>query len=279
MLNIECDRNDQVFFNFFDNQVTVQPSLSNEELDDALYGIKREFENKTNAECNDLMMQLEKGTISAEEYQQQFQKTISKVSDVNRAALAEYVVHRRIILNLFAHGMDVKEDGNFNLEKYMHQLIYPMRTTSDDMPYENHNLWLIDEKLSFCQFISSDKPFDNAQCEDRSDILVLDSPVVMAESKNTGQIYESITIFELKRPMRNDYDMEDNPVTQLLDYAKKIKDNKANDCKHRPIRSSDTTQFYLYALCDITPSLTRVLERMSFTREALIKDRHSGKNM
>ena len=244
----------------------LKPGLTNEELDDALYGIKRDFENQTKAECNDLMKQLERGSISAEEYQKQFQNTIGKVSDVNRAALAEYVVHRRIILNLFGHGLDIKDDGKFNLEKYMHQLIYPMRATSDDMPYENHNLWLIDEKLSFCQFISSDKPFDNAQGEDRADLLVLDSPVVVAESKNTGLAYDAITIFELKRPMRDDYNMEENPVTQLLDYAQKIKDDKAKDSRHRPIHASDTTQFYLYAICDITPSLSRVLDRMSFTR-------------
>ena len=244
----------------------LKPGLSNEELDDALYGIKRDFENRTKAECNDLMKQLEKGSISAEEYQKQFQETIAKVSDVNRAALAEYVVHRRIILNLFSHGLSIRDDGRFNLEKYMHQLIYPMRSTSDEMPYENHNLWLLDEKLSFSQFISSDKPFDNTQGEDRTDILVLDSPVVMADSKNTGASYDTITIFELKRPMRNDYNMEENPVTQLLDYAKKIKEGVVKDSRHRPIRTSDTTQFYLYAVCDITPTLVRVLETMSFTK-------------
>lgn len=244
----------------------LKPGLSDEELDDALYGIKRDFENKTKVECNDLMKQLEKGTISAEEYQRQFQEQIAKVSYVNRAALAEYVVHRRIILNLFGHGLNIKDDGKFNLEKYMHQLIYPMRSTSDEMPYENHNLWLLDEKLSFCQFISSDKPFDDAQGEDRADILVLDSPVVVAESENTGIAYDAITIFELKRPMRDDYNMEDNPVTQLIDYAKKIKKGKVKDSRHRPIHVSDTTQFYLYAVCDITPTLDRVLGTLSFTR-------------
>ena len=68
----------------------------------------------------------------------------------------------------------------------------------------------------------------------------------MAESKNNGMAYDTITIFELKRPMRNDYNMEDNPITQLLDYAKKIKDGKAKDSRHRPIRASETTKFYLY---------------------------------
>ncbi len=245
---------------------SLKPGISNEELDDALYSIKRDFENKTKAECKDLMKQLEQGSISTDEYQRQFQETIAKVSDVNRAALAEYVIHRRIILNLFRRGLDIKDDGKFNLEKYMHQIIYPMRTTSDETPYENHNLWLLDEKLSFSQYISSDKPFDNIQGEDRTDILVLDHPVVMAESKNMGLAYDAITIFELKRPMRDDFNMEDNPITQLLDYAIKIKEDKANDCRHRPIHVTNTTQFYLYAVCDITPTLEKVLDKMSFTR-------------
>ena len=244
----------------------LKPSLSDDQLDDALYALKREFENQTKTECDSLMKKLESGVITSEEYQEAFQKTIEKVSDVNRATLAEYVVHRRIILNLFNHGLNIKPDGKFNLEKYMHQLFYPIRSTSDETTYENHNLWLIDEKLSFCQYISSDKPFDNSQNEDRTDILVLDSPVIVAESKNSGAAYESIMIFELKRPMRDDYDMEHNPITQLLDYAKKIISGKAKDHKHRPIRAIETTQFYLYAVCDITPSLERVLDSMSFTR-------------
>ena len=90
-------------------------------------------------------------------------------------------------------------------------------------------------------------------------LLILDNPVAIAESKNTGSTYDSIIIFELKRPMRDDYNMESNPITQLIDYAQKIKDGKVKDSKHRNISTSSNTQFYLYALCDITPTLERVL--------------------
>lgn len=245
---------------------SLKPNLSDEQLDDALYDIKRDFENDTKSECNQLMTQLAHGNISTEEYQSKFSETIKKVSDVNRAALAEYVVHRRIILNLFKRGLEIKDDGKFNLEKYIHQLIYPMRKTSDEVPYENHNLWLIDEKLSFCQYISSDKPFDNSTKEDRTDILFLDSPVVMAESENTGTVYDSIVIFELKRPMRDDYTYDDNPIIQLQSYAAKILNDDVKDSKHRPIKANANTKFYLYALCDITPSLDKVLKMMNFKR-------------
>lgn len=47
----------------------------------------------------------------------------------------------------------------------------------------------------------------------------MDNPVAIAESKNTGIAYDSIIVFELKRPMRDDYDMENNPIMQLIDYC------------------------------------------------------------
>lgn len=244
----------------------LDPDLQDDKLDDALNRIKRNLENTANAECKELMNRLEHGNISSEEYQDQFQQTIQKVSDINSAALAEYVVHRRIILNLFRCGFRANDDGKFNLEQYMHQLIYPMRTTSDELPYRNHNLWLIDEKLSFVQFISSDKPFNNSPGEKRADILALDYPVAVAETENTGVEYGSITIFELKRPGRDDYSMGDNPITQLIAYAKKLRRGEVKDNHRRPIRVSTTTQFYLYAVCDITDTLVEVLETLDFSR-------------
>ena len=91
--------------------------MSNEQLDDALYAMKRQFESETKAECNDLLKKLDKGDISAEEYQKQFQQTIKKVSDVNMAALADYIVHRRIILNLFIKGLEIKKTESLTLKK------------------------------------------------------------------------------------------------------------------------------------------------------------------
>ena len=40
------------------------------------------------------------GSEKLDEYQERFQKQVEKISEVNKAALAEYVAHRRIILDL-----------------------------------------------------------------------------------------------------------------------------------------------------------------------------------
>ena len=53
--------------------------------------------------------------------------------------------HRKIILEMLRKGIHLKEDGRFNKESYIHNLIYPMRRTSEDIEYESHNFWLIVE--------------------------------------------------------------------------------------------------------------------------------------
>ncbi|MBR4752371.1 MAG: ATP-binding protein [Thermoguttaceae bacterium] len=244
----------------------LKPHLSDEQLDDELNRIKRKLENDATSECRTLIDRLNRKVISPDEYQQQFQTIVEKVSDINGASLAEYIVHRRIVLNLFESGLEIQPDGKFHLEKYMHDLIYPTRATLDDTPYECHNLWLIDDKLSFSHFLSSDKPFNNSSNEERTDILALNYPVAVADVKNDGTAFNSIVIFELKRPQRDDYDPDDdNPVQQLLRYAKRIRDEKVKDSKGRPIRTTNSTHFHLYAVCDITDKLRDILIERGFT--------------
>ena len=106
----------------------------------------------------------------------------------------------------------MKDNKKFELESYMHELIYPMGKDSTECLYDNHNLWLIDERLSYSVYIASDIPFNNNTKEKRPDILILNSPVAVADSKNDGSEYSSITLFELKRPGRDDYKLSENPV-------------------------------------------------------------------
>ena len=231
----------------------LKPNLSDEKLDDALYGLKKKFEKETKKKQEDLINEVANQVISTEEYKEKFEKQIQRVSDANYAALAEYVVHRKAIL-------DLKEDGKYNKEKYLHDLIFPTRHSIDNLPYESHNLWLIDEKLAFSSYLTSDVPFNNDNKEDRPDIFILDRPVAVSEDKNGGRYFNSITIFELKRPMRDDYKDGDNPYNQLMNYAYKITEGNAKDKYGRLIKINGNTQLYLYAVCDITPSLEKIMK-------------------
>lgn len=248
-----------------DRVASIKPKLTDDKLDDALYEIKREFDRSTKKEQKVLLEQLDETSMSADEYERFFQDQIEKISDANSAVLAEYVTHRRVIIELLERGLRRKADGKFNIEKYMHNLIYPMKYTADEIDYEAHNLWLIDEKLSYCSFISSDIPFDNDYKQERTDILILDNPVAVSDDKNDGTIFDTIIIFELKRPMRDDYTDSDNPITQLYGYVRKIRNGEATDKYHRPIRVNASTKYYLYAVCDVTSKMERFIEQYSFT--------------
>lgn len=242
----------------------IKPNLSDDKLDDELHQIKRKFDKGVKSDNKKLLEKIEKGFDSDYEYKQLFEKQICKISESNKAELANYVAHRKIIISLLENGIRKNDSEKFNKESYVHNLIYPMRTTSDDIDYENHNLWLIDEKLAYCSFISSDIPFNNDNREERTDIMILDNPVAVSDDENDGSEFDTIVLFELKRPMRDDYSISENPVTQLYEYVEKIKAGKAKDKYGRIIKVGTGTKFYLYAVCDITPSLEKTIRFNSF---------------
>lgn len=242
----------------------IKPNLSDDKLDDELHQIKRKFDKGVKADNKKLLEKIENGFDSDYEYKQLFEKQICKISEANKAELANYVAHRKIIISLLENGIRKNDSEKFNKESYVHNLIYPMRTTSDDIDYENHNLWLIDEKLAYCSFISSDIPFNNDNKEERTDIMILDNPVAVSDDENDGSEFDTIVLFELKRPMRDDYSTSENPVTQLYEYVEKLKAGKAKDKYGRTIKVGNGTKFYLYAVCDITPSLEKTIRFNSF---------------
>lgn len=92
----------------------------------------------------------------------------------------------------------------------------------------------------------------------------MDRPIVLATEDSGHRAYESITIFELKKPMRDDYDGNDNPISQLYDYARQIRSGKAIGANRRPIRVTPQTRLYLYAVCDITSTLEPILDDFHF---------------
>lgn len=247
-----------------DSVGNIKPGLSDERLDEELYKIKRKFDLNLKKENKEIIKAMDVGVENLAAYQDKFQIQFEKISEANKAALAEYVAHRRVILDLLKKGIHLKEDGRFNKEAYIHKLIYPMRRTSEEIEYKSHNLWLIDERLAYCDYVSSDVPFNNDNHEDRTDIMFLNNPVALSDEENIGREYESIVIFELKRPMRDDYSSGDNPIEQMLGYVDRLSTNKITDKEGRYIKVGTNTQFYLYAICDITPNLMKIAELHDF---------------
>ena len=242
----------------------IKPYLPESKLDDELYKIKRRFDTQLKRDNEEIIKTLDVGAANLDSYKEKFQQQFVKISEANKASLAEYVAHRKIILELLKKGIQSDDFGKYSKEAYIHNLIYPMRRTSDEIEYQAHNLWLIDERLAYCDYISSDIPFDNNPKEDRTDVMILDKPVAVSDEPNTGREYETIVILELKKPMRNDYTQAENPIIQMLGYVDKISSNEMKDKNGRIIKTGENTQFYLYAVCDITSKLKKIAEDYDF---------------
>lgn len=55
--------------------------------------------------------------------------------------------------------------------------------------------------------------------------------------------------------MRDDYTKIENPITQILNYVGSLRTNKMKDKNGYLILTNESTQFYLYAVCNLTPKL------------------------
>ncbi len=228
----------------------IKPGISDDKLDVVLYQLDRDFELATKKEGAELVEQLKNDVTQLETYKSKFQEHIARISDENKSILAKYVAHRKSIIDLFEIGMQKQNDDSYVREKFMHNLIYPMSSTSDDIGYEQHNLWLVDERLAYFFFASSDIPFNNDRGEDRPDIMLFDNSIALLEAQNDGTAYDTVVIFELKKPMRNDL-TTNNPVEQIIRYMTKIQTNTVTDKNGRIIRTDGHTKFYLYVVCDM----------------------------
>lgn len=204
-----------------------------------------EKEQITTASIKKLINALQSGTINYEQYQQKLQMQLDKMSEANKAYLYQYVTHRKVVLELLRFVLQSENFGKYNKEEYLHNLIYS-------------NLWLIDERLAYADYIAVENPFNGAIKKRGPNIVMPDYPVAVSDEPNTGRVYETITILKLDSLMRDDYTVTDNPITQMLNYIKKLRTNTMKDKNRYLILTSENTQFYLYAVCNLTHKLRNI---------------------
>jgi hypothetical protein len=147
---------------------------------------------------------------------------ISKaLNDEKKSSLAEYVVRRKAILDLLDSSLAFKEPEKrrYYKEEVIHELIVPLRSSSEELDYNQHNLWILDDRLAFYSFFRSDIPFKTFTEGDSGrepDLAVIFEPSLAFRREGTD---EPVVIIEFKRPGRTDYDQNSNPVTQVLEYV------------------------------------------------------------
>ncbi len=240
----------------------ISPNATKPDLEAALHRELYQREVKMKAEGSRIIKEAEK-VDDYEAYHRRLSDFMENYNELGASALAQYIMHRRIILDFLERAISIGDgDKKYPLEKVVHQLVFPMRSTSEDIPYHEQNLWMIDERLTYHTFLSSDKQLKSIESiesnsQKRPDLFIYDRKLIYAEG---DQPINSITILEFKRPERDDYTQDDNPVIQSLELVEEIRSGEFKNEKGRKISvANEKIPAFVYVISDITPTLKKVL--------------------
>lgn len=230
--------------------------LKDENIELALQEVKFRKEQKTRAELKILLADPE---VS---HNGQMAEAISKISEIGKSDLAHYVFNRKIVLDAFRQLLKRKEDGKGELEKDIHNLIFPMGKTSENCDYQEHNLWLLDERLIFSEYVASDKIISTKKdALGEPDLVVFDKKQSFRSGDNNYS--NPLTIFEFKRPKRDAYKTDDDPIMQIGKYVKDIRAGKYEMPEGlEKIKVNDFTPVYAYVICDLTSKIREFAEEL-----------------
>lgn len=215
--------------------------------------IKFEKEQKSRIEIHELLDA--QHDVDTDSFKEQVTELFSKVTEEGKNDLAHYVCNRKKVIDLYNELRKRTESGNAHLESELHNLFFPMIKNDRDVDYEDHNLWLLDERLVFSHYIASDKVISKEDPQEPDIAVFYNEKMFFRNGENV--ITSPITIVEFKRPKRKNYPDNENPIQQALRYSKKILEGKYEmpDGIENVKVNENNTPVYIYIVCDIVEKI------------------------
>ncbi|MBQ4522106.1 MAG: hypothetical protein IJA10_04040 [Lachnospiraceae bacterium] len=247
----------------------IPVGLNDEKLDLELYKQEQKWEFDIAKQKMQIEERQKNSVADTEQFMDLFDSYCSSVTQLSQASLAEYIVRRKAVIDLLEKALELSEDGKYSKESRLHSIICPMQITSDDVKFDEMNLWLIDDRLAYHQFLSSDQPMKSLPVMEsdvprRMDIGIFDKAISYSAEEDA---INSITIVELKRPQRDDLEADDkNPINQVLKYVSDIKAGKVKKANGRGFGNVQNAAFYCYIIADLTDSLIEDAENAGYNR-------------
>jgi hypothetical protein len=235
----------------------IQTNSSNEKIDEILYKYKGKAEYELKKRGAAL---LKTQVNSYSEIQEDVDKIKTQLEEIQKDQLASYIIFRKMIIDLLAKKLELNNDKKYANEDIIHDIIFPRKNTSDEISFDNHNLWLIDERLAFHTLAVSETAiakYSDSDSKYRPDIVIF-------SEVDPDRIARTVSIIEFKKPQKSDYD--EDITAQLYRYVRQIKNSKMKNDKGRTIQIADVTKFYCYAICDITKAIETFVENQSYTK-------------
>ena len=234
---------------FYDN---IPDDISEKKLSDILHEEEFNHSKKRRAALNKLS---ERDYSNTDEYRELLHDYLEISAGEGESKLGQYVAHRKVIIDLLQKYLEWNEENdNYEQEEVLHNLIYTMGGDHSTINYDFHNLWLLDDRLTFHKYIYSDRQIKShapvegtSDCRKETDIAIYDTAYHYAEKESYEEV-KSVVIFELKRPNRNVtyFDF----FKQMNEQIKGIESGSVKDNKGRNVRLPDNTPITFYFVCD-----------------------------
>lgn len=173
---------------------------------------------------------------------------------LSKDTLSDYVLDRKAIINLLESFLEKNADGKFAEEAEVHNLIFPMRKTSDEVEYDEHNLWLIDERLAFHRYLTSDKAIV-------ADFAVSSrkEPDILCYIDESGRNnFSSATLIEFKRP--NVAGRHYDPVHQVKRMVTDLQESQCESKNGRKIVFAPYSHFFGYIISDFDDHILKCIK-------------------
>lgn len=255
----------------------VDPKISDKDLDLVLHQEVFKVEQKLLEDGHDVMSPSEDETHA--DYLARVENYLQTVSALKQSDLANYVTHRKVVLDLLGVAIGKQPDEKYSKEDVIHELIAPMIKSSEDIEFRRQNLWLIDERLAFHNFLASDKPIksypttssDSAKEPDIASLRLFDNRILVGDGTDA---HASLTVIELKRPMRDGFKAgeseEKDPILQSLAYLRSLRQG-AKTKSGRSIPNADKIPGFIYVIADFTDSLVKCckIHQLQITADGL----------
>lgn len=271
------------------NVIRMYPSIQEGSVDDMVeslaaegYGVGdektifRKFshkrfirDKKRNEEISNLISKIDTGNYKPEDILGEIEDIQKATRDEERKSLAEYVTRRRVVLRLLKNAIryirQIPEgtDSDYQQENVLHNLICPMRETGvgENKASFAHDLWIVDERLTFSQFVASDVPLrrivEDTPDSSRPDIAIFQNIFSFSPDDPEKKALSRVLIVEFKRPGRTSYGAEEDPVFQVMDYIDKFKEKKIRTDDGRPVSIPPHCIFNCFIIADSCEKLDK----------------------
>ena len=202
----------------------------------------------------------------SKDFGEKVRKAAKNVKAEEQLQLAEYVLRRTMLLDVMGKligrtKLTPSGEKNYQLEKTLHQFLCPMRVHggTEVEASAHHDLWILDERLTFTSYFASDIPFkeivEKSTSKERPDLLVFDQMYGM--SLKGRDPLKRILLVEFKRPGRDDYPEDYDPTNQVRKYVDQLREAENVNCEGNRIRISQDCVYHCWIVADLTKALKK----------------------